>query len=60
MKQASFSNPGQVRPKSCSKSECLKSLVGGLRYGGVGKMVVSVLDCKSHIQPLESNDQDEF
>ena len=20
----------------------------------------SVLDCKSHIQPLESNDQDEF
>ena len=34
--------------------------MGGLRYGGVGKMVVSVLDCKSHIQPLESNDQDEF
>lgn len=34
--------------------------MGGLQYGGVGKIVVSVLDCKSHIQPVESNDRDEF
>ena len=50
----------KLGPKSWSKIECLKSLVGGLQYEGVGKIVVSVLDCKSHIQPVKSNDQDEF
>ena len=54
MKQAS-SIQAKLGPKSWSKRECSKSPVGRLLYEGVGKLAISVLDCKSQIAPVDSS-----